>query len=183
MVNERLISVDVETAGPAPGAYPLLSIGACLVDDIGTGFYVELKPDRDASIPDALAVSGLDLATLQRNGTAAPQAMAEFADWVREVSPASTHQPVFVAFNAAFDWMFVQEYFTRYDITNPFGHSAMDIKAYYAGFTGCAWHETSMRHLAQRYDDVETLSHNALADARDQAQLFKTIQAEAASAR
>lgn len=183
MIHEQLISIDVETAGPTPGEYALLSVGACLVDDIDTGFYVELQPDRDASLPEALAVSGLDLSTLRRDGTAAPVAMAELAAWVRSVSPEPSHRAIFVAFNAPFDWMFVQEYFARYAVVNPFGHSAMDIKAYYAGYTGCTWNETSMRFLADRYLGGETLSHNALADARDQAQLLRAIQAEAASAR
>jgi ribonuclease T len=31
--REVFISVDVETAGPIPGEYSLLSIGACRVDD------------------------------------------------------------------------------------------------------------------------------------------------------
>ena len=45
---ERYISVDVETAGPTPGDYAMISIGACLVDEPQRGFYVELKPDREA---------------------------------------------------------------------------------------------------------------------------------------
>ncbi len=31
--REAYISVDVETSGPNPGDYDLLSIGACRVDD------------------------------------------------------------------------------------------------------------------------------------------------------
>lgn len=183
MFTERLISVDVETAGPTPGNFPLLSIGACLVEDPGTGFYVELQPDRDGFIPEALAISGLELTALRQHGTTAAQAMAEFSAWVQEVAPDRSRPALFVAFNAAFDWMFVQEYFARYGVANPFGHSALDIKAYYAGYSGCTWKETSMRHLGARYLGGDALSHNALADARDQAKLLLAIQAEAASAR
>lgn len=32
-VNECFISVDVETSGPIPGEFSLLSIGACVVPD------------------------------------------------------------------------------------------------------------------------------------------------------
>jgi hypothetical protein len=40
--RDVLVSVDVETSGPAPGRYSLLAIGACLVDNPGHSFYVEL---------------------------------------------------------------------------------------------------------------------------------------------
>ena len=42
--SELLISVDVETAGPNPSQYSLLSIGACLVDEPDQKFYIELTP-------------------------------------------------------------------------------------------------------------------------------------------
>ena len=38
--------------------------------------------------------------------------------------------PVFVGHNAAFDWMFVADCFERHLGRNPFGHSALDIKAH-----------------------------------------------------
>jgi ribonuclease T len=42
--REVFISVDIEAAGPIPGEYSLLTIGACVVfDDIQT-FACELKP-------------------------------------------------------------------------------------------------------------------------------------------
>jgi hypothetical protein len=51
-------------------------------------------------------------------------------------------RPVFVGFNAAFDWSFVNYYFQRYLGENPFGFAALDIKSLYMGATGCAWEET-----------------------------------------
>ena len=42
--QEAFVSVDVETAGPNPAQYALLSIGAYLVSDPERGPYVELKP-------------------------------------------------------------------------------------------------------------------------------------------
>jgi ribonuclease T len=51
---ETLISVDIEAAGPIPGRYSMLSIGACLIDDPEDGFYVEMQPVSDAVVPEAL---------------------------------------------------------------------------------------------------------------------------------
>jgi ribonuclease T len=180
---ERLISVDVETAGPTPGDYAMISIGACLVDEPDRGFYVELKPDRDAVVESALKVSGLDMAELKANGTDPKQAIEEFAQWIRDVVPPQTHRAVFVGFNAVFDWMFVNEYFVRYGIENPFGHGGIDIKSYYVGMMGSTWEQTSMKHLSPKYLAGRPLTHNALGDARDQAELFRAISADAAALR
>jgi ribonuclease T len=180
---ERFISVDVETAGPTPGDYAMVSIGACPIDDPDRGFYIELKPDRTAVVDSALAVSGLSMEELAEHGTEAGQAMREFAQWVRDVVPPQTHRAVFVGFNAVFDWMFVNEYFVRYGIDNPFGHGGLDIKSYYVGMMGSTWEQTSMRHLSPKYLSGRPLSHNALGDARDQAELFRRISEDAAALR
>lgn len=180
---ERFVSVDVETAGPTPGDYAMISIGACLIDEPDRGFYVELKPDRDAVVESALKVSGLKMADLRADGTDPQQAMEEFAQWIRDVVPPQTHRAVFVGFNAVFDWMFVNEYFVRYGIENPFGHGGLDIKSYYVGMMGSTWEQTSMMHLSPKYLAGRPLSHNALGDARDQAELFRAMSEDAAALR
>jgi ribonuclease T len=180
---ERFVSVDVETAGPTPGDYAMVSIGACLVDEPDRGFYVELKPDREAVVDSALAISGLTMEELHAHGTEAGAAIREFAQWVRDVVPPQTHRAVFVGFNAVFDWMFVNEYFVRYGIENPFGHGGLDIKSYYVGMMGSTWEQTSMKHLSPKYLAGRPLSHNALGDARDQAELFRRISEDAAALR
>ena len=174
MLPETFICVDVETAGPIPGLFALLSIGACLVADPSTTFYVELQPDRAAVEPEAMAIHGLSLEALKSSGMPAAQAMQAFAGWVKTVSPAGS-RPVFVAFNAPFDWMFIHDYFYRYLGENPFGHSALDIKAYFMGQTGAAWGQTSLTHIASRFMEERHLSHNALMDAQDQAEIFRLI--------
>ena len=173
---ETLISVDVEAAGPHPGRYSLLAIGACLVDDPDAGFYVELQPTSDDALSEALAVSGLSMEHLRRHGRSPDVAMAELAGWVEQVTPARS-QPVFVGFNAPFDWMFVNEYFHRHLGRNPFGHRALDIKAFAMGRDGGAFADTSFAALVDRYGGTPTLSHHALEDARAQADLFTRLRA------
>jgi ribonuclease T len=41
---ETYISVDVEAAGPIPGDYSMLAIGACMVGNARETFYAELRP-------------------------------------------------------------------------------------------------------------------------------------------
>lgn len=167
------VSVDVETAGPSPSRHALLAIGACLVDDPEIGFYAELRPTSDDADPGALAVSGLSLAELRKSGEEPDAALDRFEHWLGEVTP--TGRPVFVGFNAPFDWMFVNDYFHRYRAGNPFGHSAVDIKAVFMGLAGVDWDATGFAQVAARYGEPTSLSHNALADARAQARLFRHI--------
>ena len=172
------ISVDIETAGPNPSQYAMLSIGACLVCEPQRTFYVELQPTTHRVVPEALVVSGLSLEALAERGLPPAEAMARFEIWVKaEVPPGE--RPVFLAFNAPFDWMFVNDYFHRFLGHNPFGHSALDLKAFYMGLMGVHWSETTMHHVAARYLDHRELTHNALHDAQDQAELFCRMLHEA----
>jgi ribonuclease T len=177
---EGYVSVDVEAAGPNPSQYSLLSIGACLVSNPQRTFYVELQPVNDNFTPEALSVSHLSLEELAKHGLPPVEAMARFEAWLAaQVSP--DRQPVFVAFNAPFDWMFVNDYFHRFLGRNPFGHAALDLKAFYMGLTGVHWSETAMRYVAARYLGNRKLTHHALRDAQDQAELFQKMLAEAAT--
>ncbi len=181
-MHESLISVDVETAGPNPSAYSMLSIGACLIDDPAQSFYIELKPVNHAMTTEALSISGLTIEHLEANGVSPGEGMQKFDEWIALVVP-STSVPVFVGFNASFDWMFVCDYFQRFLGRNPFGYSAIDIKSFYLGMTGGTWAETSLRFLSPQYLDGRPLSHNALGDAKDQAALYAAIAEDAATRR
>jgi ribonuclease T len=180
-LEEVYVSVDVETAGPNPGEYSLLSIGACLVADTERTFYVELQPTNDRALPSALAVCKFSLEQLKDYGLPPVDAMAHFATWV-EGHVSGEQRPVFVGFNAAFDWMFVHDYFHRFLGRNPFGHSALDIKSFYMGLSGVRWSNTSMHDIADRYLGGQRLSHHALSDAQHQAEIFRAMQAEAGTA-
>lgn len=175
--TEFYIVVDVETSGPNPSRYALLSIGACTLDDPQRTFYAELQPDSHAFTPEAMAVNGLSLEKLSTDGLAPAEAVQRFADWVEQVVPADA-QPVLAAFNAPFDWMFVNDYFYRYLSHNPFGHSALDIKAYFMGLHGVTWLETSHERIGSRYCSKTTLTHHALSDAIDDAGILQAMIAE-----
>jgi DNA polymerase III epsilon subunit-like protein len=171
------ISVDVETAGPIPSRYALLSIGACTIGEPRQTFYVELQPDQELEDPQAMAVHSLDLQTLKRTGLPPKDAMMKFNQWLAAVTPPGS-QPLFVAFNAPFDWSFINDSFIRYLGTNPFGHSAVDIKAVYMGLSGKPWRETSGEYLHRLYNNARVLTHNAMEDAVDQAVIFEGILAD-----
>ena len=59
-LKEKYISIDVETSGPNPSTYSLLSIGACTINDPKEEFYVELQPVNENKLPEAMIIGGLD---------------------------------------------------------------------------------------------------------------------------
>lgn len=170
--HETYVSVDVETAGPVPGEFSLLSIGACAVDDATKTFACELRPINRNADPEALRVSGLSLDSLAATGLTPQEAMARFAEWV-ETLMVDDNKPVFVGFNAPFDWSFVNYYFHRFLGWNPFGFVALDIKAYYMGVTGCLWSDTKSSRMSAKLNPENEGDHSALNDAIYQAELFR----------
>lgn len=133
MKRECFISVDIEAAGPIPGEYSMLSLGACSVFSPDVRFSCEFKPISLKTDPEALKVIGWSLEDFQERGLPAAVAMSSFGKWIAEVSGADSI-PVFVGFNAPFDWSFVNYYFHRFLGQNPFGFTALDVNAYYMGF-------------------------------------------------
>jgi ribonuclease T len=173
-MSEVFISVDVEAAGPIPGEYSLLSIGACDVRDDSVAFECLVKPINGNFDPKALEVTGLKLEELDRVGLPPAKAMEDFRRWIRKTA-GRDGRPVLVGFNAPFDWSFVNYYFHRYLGENPFGFAALDIKSLYMGATGCAWDETRSSRIAARLKPRLGGTHNALQDARYQAEMFRLI--------
>ncbi len=174
---EFFIVVDVEASGPIPGKYAMLSLGAATVGHPQQTCYIEFQPDTLEFQPSSLAISGLSLETLEESGTPPAAAMQQLADWVSEVTPED-HTPVFTAFNAPFDWMFVCYYFHHYLGYNPFGHKALDIKALFMGVYDVPFSDTSHHLISQKFGMTDTLSHHALEDAVQEAQLLERILAE-----
>jgi DNA polymerase III epsilon subunit-like protein len=172
--NEIYICVDIEASGPVPGDYSLLSIGACTVFEPRQTFYIELQPVNENTTQEAAKVHHLSLQHLMDTGVPPQQALARFEAWLQGLTPPGT-TPLLVAFNAPFDWMFVNDYFHRFLGRNPFGHAALDIKAFYMGFAGAAWEETTMRHVSDRFLGRKELTHHALRDAMDQADIFSRM--------
>jgi len=178
MANEVWISVDVEASGPSPGTGSLLTIGACLVDDPDVAIYLELQPIVELPWSDAAQlVHGLDRRQLERGGLPPARAMERLDEWLASVADGG--QPVFVGFNAPFDWMFVADYFHRFLGRNPFGISALDMKAYFMGREGVTeWAATTHAHVNERFGATQPHTHNALDDAREQAALLRLMRAE-----
>jgi len=183
MTKSLYISGDIEASGPIPGDYSMLSIGMSVVgheDDPDMCFYVELKPIPGAKVnPESMKyVGGLTLEYLEEHGLEPAEAMLRLKEWIERVTPPG-HVPVFVAWPAHFDWMWLQWYFIHFLGQSPFGRGsgrALDVRSFTMGRTGLDYTQASKRTLKRmgirsRYRHT----HNALDDAKGQGDLFGQI--------
>ncbi|RPE39265.1 exonuclease [Streptomyces sp. Ag109_O5-1] len=181
------ISVDIEADGPIPGPYSMLSIGAAVAgaqdadgftpaDPEERTFYRELRPISEDFVPEALAVSGLDRARLAVEGAEPALALAEFSDWVGEVSAGA--QPVMCGYPASYDWTFLYWYLIRFTGSSPFGHSGcLDMKTLYATKAGLPLRAVAKRTMPARLLSARRHTHHALDDAIEQADLLVSLMA------
>jgi hypothetical protein len=180
------ISADVETDGPIPGPFSLLSFGLAVVGTYdGRRFqpspareltlYRELRPISDDFQEEALAVNGLDRARLARHGDDPADAMTLAAEWVRSVSAGS--RPVLVAYPVAFDWSFLYWYFERFvPEGSPFGHSScLDIRTLYQAAAGTVFDRSGKESMPAFLRPASAHTHNALDDAVEQGELFANL--------
>jgi DNA polymerase III epsilon subunit-like protein len=159
----------------------MLSLGAVAVDDPRQTFYIEFQPVNDNFIPDAMKVVGRPLEDFATKCRAPKDAITAFRDWLARVSKSG--KPVFVGFNATFDWAFVNFYFQEYLGENPFGFGGIDIKSYYMGMTGCKWEDTRSSCIAIDLKGPAPHTHNALDDAIEQGQMFSRMRDRSAKAK
>ncbi len=150
--------IDCEASGQLAPLYNLLSIGAVAVRPegdhhlLGDSYYVELKPVFPGFDPAALAVCGLDVERLRRDGIEPAEAMKGFSNWVAEQNGPSRERPIFVGHNAVFDWAYIAYYYAHFGLENPFGYKGIDTKSLAMGRLGLSWNATSKSVLKRRLD-------------------------------
>lgn len=175
--SEIYISVDIEASGPVPPKYSMLSVGACVVGNPSMCYYAELKPLSSATDPEAMKVVRRPLQEFERGGVAPERAVRDFREWIIHVSADKT--PVFVGFNAVFDWAFLNWYFLHFLGENPFGPGGIDIKSFYMGQAGVTWEDTRSGRIPLELKGNAPETHHALEDAVRQAGLFQSLLSRA----
>jgi hypothetical protein len=180
-MSEIYISTDVETDGPIPGPHSLLSLGSAaytadkrLVATFSANFATlpgasphPKTAEWWATQPDAWAACRKDL-------EAPAAAMARYVAWLEGLEG----KPVFVAYPAGFDFLFVYWYLIRFAGESPFSHSALDIKTYAMAVLKTDYREATKRNMPRRWFDKLPHSHVALDDAIEQGALFCNMLAE-----
>jgi hypothetical protein len=179
-------SADVETDGPIPGPFSMLTVGLVYAGrfdglkferppQFDRNIYRELKPISDQFEPEALLVNGLDRDRLCRYGSSPADVMTELSNWVRTIAGVDT--PVLVAYPVSFDWTWLYWYFVRFSRAgSPFSHSrCFDLKTAIAVKSNMPIAQSGRRNLLPRLRSSRQHTHNALDDAVEQAEIFANI--------
>jgi hypothetical protein len=183
---DAYFSADVETDGPIPGPYSMLSFALVFAGSFDSKtfirpnkhdqfIYKELKPISSDFQEEALRVNGLDRARLIREGETAENAMTEACRWIKEV--AGNAQPVLVAYPLSFDWSWLYWYFIRYSAEgSPFDYSrCFDIKTALAVKAGVPISRAGRSKLHPSLLSRYKHTHHAVDDAIEQAEIFANI--------
>lgn len=174
-MTEIYVSTDVETDGPIPGPHSMLSFGSAA--------YTADKTLVSTFSANLLTLPGAEghprtMAWWQTQKEAwdacrmDPQppekVMKEYVSWLKSL-PA---KPVFVAYPAGFDFMFVYWYLIRFAGESPFSHSALDIKTFAMAMLRTDYRDSTKRNMPRRWFDKLPHTHKALDDAIEQGALF-----------
>jgi len=180
-MSEIYISTDVETDGPIPGPHSMLSIGSAAYGadkQLVATFSANLETLPGASAhpktaewwatqPEAWAACRKDLETPEA-------AMVRYVAWIKSLQG----RPVFVAYPAGFDFLFVYWYLIRFVGESPFSHSALDMKTFAMALLKSDYRDATKRNMPKRWFDTKAHTHIALDDALEQGALFCNMLAE-----
>jgi len=178
---EIYVSTDVETDGPIPGPHSMLSFASAAFrgDKTLLGTFsanLNLLPGA-AGHPDTMAwwranQTAFDATRLDPEEPG--QAMRRYVDWLK----ALPGRPVFVAYPAGFDFLFVYWYLIRFAGESPFSFSALDVKTYAMALLKTEYRDSVKKNMPKRWFDSLPHTHVALDDALEQGALFCNILAE-----
>jgi hypothetical protein len=178
---EIYVSTDIETDGPIPGPHSMLSFGSAaykadktLVSTFAANLHT--LPEANGhpetmvwwqSQPEAWAAARCDLRD-------PAEAMADYSRWLRKLPET----PVFVAYPAGFDFLFVYWYLIHFTGASPFSFSALDMKTYAMAVLGTEYRQSVKRNMPRHWFDPLPHTHKALDDAIEQGALLCNMLAD-----
>lgn len=183
---EIYFSTDIESDGPIPGEYSMLSFASAAYDidkNLISTFEANLKTLPGAKQhPDTMdwwmKPSQLKAWDTHRQNTVDPEeAITEYLEWVAEVT-GRRNTPVFVAYPAGFDFTFMYWYMMKFAGECPFSFAALDVKTLAMAMTKKGYREVSKKKLPKRWFDDLPHTHRALDDAIEQGALFINMMRE-----
>jgi hypothetical protein len=183
---DAYFSADVETDGPIPGPYSMLSFALVYAgcydgrkfkrpETYSNIYYTELSPISENYEQEALSVNRLDRNKLIASGKHPRDAMEEAATWVKEVSAGRS--PVLVAYPLSFDWTWLYWFFVAFTKSvSPFSYSrCFDIKTAVSLKSGQPISVSARSRLPPKVASHRGHTHHAVDDAVEQAEIFANV--------
>ena len=172
---EIYISTDVETDGPIPGPHSMLSFGSAAYTadkKLHSTFSANLETLEGAvahpKTAEWWATQPEAWAACRSNLETPASAMTRYVEWIKGLKG----KPVFVAYPAGFDFLFVYWYLIRFVGESPFSHSALDMKTYAMALLKTEYRNSTKRNMPKGWLDDMPHTHVALNDAIEQGALF-----------
>jgi DNA polymerase III alpha subunit (gram-positive type) len=180
-MSEIYVSTDVETDGPIPGPHSMLSFGSAAFTadkQLVSTFEANLQTLSDAhGHPETMKWWGTqpEAWTACRTDLRDPvEAMTAYVAWVKQLPG----KPVFVAYPAGFDFLFMYWYMIRFAGESPFSFSALDMKSFAMAVLGSDYRNATKKSMPKSWFSDRPHTHKALDDALGQGELFCAMLAE-----
>lgn len=180
-MQETYVSTDIESDGPIPGPNSMLSFGSVAFDESGKelGSFTRNLDLLDGATPnlDTMAWWGRPeqqaaWKACRTNPENPEKAMKDYVAWVKTLPG----KPVFVAYPAGFDFLYMYWYMMRFAGESPFSFSALDIKSFAMAVLRKPYRESTKRNMPPSwFPKGVPHNHVALDDAREQGLLFLNI--------
>jgi len=174
-MSEVYISTDVETDGPIPGVNSMLSFASAAfrVDKTMLGTFSANLETLDGATGDPRTMDWWKgqpeaWAACRANLQRPRDAMLRYVQWIKSLGG----KPVFVAYPAGFDFLFVYWYLIRFAGRSPFGFSALDMKSFAMAVLRRDYRASTKAAMPKSWFDDLPHSHVALDDAIEQGALF-----------
>ena len=173
--QEIYFSIDLESDGPYPGDYSMLSLGCVVFDRHGAElgeWYAnfELLPGASQH-PDTMKfwADNQPYYDITRTFVQSPQeAMTHFVEWVESFDG----HPVAVAMPAGFDFSWMWWYSNKFAGRCPFSFSCLDLKTMAMCLIKKPYRDSTKRNWPRHWFSRLPHTHHALDDSREQGQTF-----------
>jgi hypothetical protein len=172
---EIYVSTDIEADGPIPGPHSMLSFGsaAFLADKTLIDTYTVNLRELPGAEPHPASMRWWEKhpeawKATRTNPRSPEEVMPEYVNWVKSLPGV----PVFVAYPATYDFMFIYWYLMQYAGESPFSHSALDLKTLAMAIQGTEFRQSTKRNMPSEWFDPIPHTHIALDDAIGQGTLF-----------
>ncbi len=177
---EIFISVDVETDGPYPLDYSMLSFGAAAFTADGTminTFSANLETLPGAGQhPDTMDWWKTQKAAWEacrQDTRPAEEVIPEFVKWVKNLDVGGKkYRPVFVGYPTGFDFTFMYVYMMKFAGESPFSFSALDMKTMAMVLLNLDFRSSTKRNFPRNWFGKSRHDHIAVHDAIEQGELF-----------
>jgi DNA polymerase III alpha subunit (gram-positive type) len=172
---EIYVSTDIETDGPIPGPYSMLSFASAAYTaekQLLSTFSANLELlDGAVGHPSTMSwwKERWHLYEVTRVDVESPEAaLKRYVTWIKQLPG----KPVFVAYPVGFDFTFLYWYLIKFVGESPFSFSALDIKSYAAALLKCEYRQATKRNMPKEWFDPMPHTHVALDDAIEQGAMF-----------